>query len=577
VGIILGMSSEQTNVGVVRRVLDGGAAALTVLAPLAIVVRFATPMGQRHADAIARLDTVLLVWFLAEVVLRLLLAERRAEHLRRRWFDLVAFFALVQALGGMQSAWAWFLGRQVCVLASTLLHQRRMRRLVSQLRLRPAKLMVGSFAVAIGLGAMFLLLPMATHAEAGISAVDALFTATSAVCVTGLIVKDTGADFTLFGQFVILVLIQLGGLGLMTFSVAIVMALGRSLSKSREVVMRDMLDQDSVQDMVQLLRFIALTTLVVEAVGAVLLYLSLSAHVGHSWGTAYSAVFHSVSAFCNAGFSLYSTSFEAFHGQLGVNAVICGLIIVGGLGFPVLRDLALVGARRRLGAGRPPCLRTQTKVVLTTSVVLLAVGAAVFHVTEAGGTLDGMGPGRRLLVSFFQSVTARTAGFNTVNIGSVGPAALVLIMFLMFIGASPGSTGGGVKTTTVAVLWQAMWAGFRSRGQTECFRRTVPAETVRRAVGLVVLSVLVICIWLIALLSTEAALDFEDVVFEVFSAFGTVGLSTGVTSKLTEAGRVLVTALMFIGRLGPLTLAFSLLGERRPAAYAYPEERIMVG
>jgi trk system potassium uptake protein TrkH len=219
--------------------------------------------------------------------------------------------------------------------------------------------------------------------------------------------------------------------------------------------------------------------------------------------------------------------------------------------------------------------------VLTTSAVLLTVGTVVFYMTESGGSaLHEMGTGRRLLVSFFQSVTARTAGFNTVRIGELAPATLVLLMFLMFIGASPGSTGGGVKTTTAAVLWQAMWAGFRRRGQTECYQRTVPAETVRRAVGLVVLSVLAIAVWLIALLATETLTDtlkFQDVAFEAFSAFGTVGLSTGATSQLSDPGRLLVTALMFIGRLGPLTLAFSLLGERRPAAYAYPEERIMVG
>jgi trk system potassium uptake protein TrkH len=332
--------------------------------------------------------------------------------------------------------------------------------------------------------------------------------------------------------------------------------------------------------MVRLLKFIALTTLAVEAVGMVLLYLTLSPHRGHSWYTLYAALFHSVSAFCNAGFSLFSTSFEEYHHLLGVNVVVCGLIILGGLGFPVLLDLSLLGTRRRLGAGRSPRLRTQTKVVLTTSAVLLAVGTVVFYVTESRHILEEAGTGRRLLVSFFQSVTARTAGFNTVRIGDLAPATLVLLMFLMFIGASPGSTGGGVKTTTAAVLWQAMWAGFRRRGQTECYQRTVPAETVRRAVGLVVLSVLAIAIWLIALLATETLTDtlkFQDVAFEAFSAFGTVGLSTGATSQLSDPGRLLVTALMFIGRLGPLTLAFSLLGERRPAAYAYPEERIMVG
>ncbi|MFP4056141.1 MAG: TrkH family potassium uptake protein [Candidatus Brocadiia bacterium] len=550
------------------------AASVAVLAGVA--ARFGTAWGSRHAGMLERLDLAVLAFFAASVAVRLALAERRLAHLRSRWFDAVVVLAAVHSLWGVRAAWAWYLGRQVAATASRLLGTRRVQRLVSQLRLHPAKLMVASFAAAIAVGTLLLLLPAASATGWSIGVVDALFTATSAVCVTGLIVKDTGSDFTLFGQLVILVLLQLGGLGIMTFSAVVVMAFGRTLSKSREVVMQDLLDQDSVREMLALLRFIALSTLLVEAVGAAALFAALGPRLGYSVGTFYTAIFHAVSAFCNAGFSLFTTSMEQFTSSASITLVMAALIVAGGLGFPVLRDLAMLGRLRRASAGRPARLRVQTKVVLATSAVLLVVGTVVFYATEAEGTLAGMSRGQRLLASFFQAVTARTAGFNTVRIGQVGSAGLLLLMVLMFVGASPGSTGGGVKTTTAAILWQAMRSALRQRRQVEFFDRTVPPETVRRAVALVVLSALVLVVWMVALMSVEEQ-SFEALAFEATSAFGTVGLSTGATPRLTEAGRLLVTTLMFVGRLGPLTLALSFLGEARPAAYAYPEERIMIG
>ena len=265
-----------------------------------------------------------------------------------------------------------------------------------------------------------------------------------------------------------------------------------------------------------------------------------------------------------------------YRGDVWVNVVMTSLIILGGLGFPVLRDLVTTLGGRKLAQGRAPRLRTHTKLVLTTSAALIVLGAVVFYVAERQGTLAGMAPEEKVLACYFQSVTARTAGFNTVEIGRLGGAALVVLMFLMFVGASPGSTGGGVKTTTFAILVQAMRASLRRRPEVELFRRTVPAVVVRRAVALVVLAALLVTATMIALMCVERQ-PFEVLAFETFSAFGTVGLSAGATAKLTTAGRLIITGLMFVGRLGPLTLALWLLGEARPAAYRYPEERVMVG
>ncbi len=562
-----------------RRALDLSSSAVTVLALAAVAVRFATRWAA-HVELFALLDQVLLLYFLGEVFLRFLLAERVRDQLRQRWYDLLVVPAVMHWGFGAHLATVWFLVRQGVLVLVRLRRTRGARWLGSLLWLHPARLMVSSFAAVILVGALLLSLPQASAAPEAVRPVDALFTATSAVCVTGLIVKDTGGDFTLFGQMVILVLIQLGGLGIMTFSVSLALVLGRTLSKSRAVVMQDMLDQESVREVFNLVRFLAAATLVIEAAGALALFTCFARRQGLTLATlprlAHSAVFHSVSAFCNAGFSLYSTSFEAWRSDVWVNGIIASLIVLGGLGFPVLRDLALVGKRRRLREERGPRLRMQTKVVLWTSAVLIVVGAVVFYFVDAGDTLAGHPFGTRALASLFQSVTARTAGFNTVRIASVGHAGLLLLLVLMFIGASPGSTGGGVKTTTAATLWSAGWSTLRGRPRTEMFRRTVPRGVVRRAVALLTCSALALAVAGVALMSVEDQ-PFRDLVFELFSAFGTVGLSTGATPKLTDAGRLIITAVMFVGRLGPLTLALLFVGEARQASYAYPEERLMIG
>ena len=557
------------------RALDVADACVALAVVALLVARFATGWGAQAAGLLARLDVALLAYFAASVAARVWVMGGWLGWLRGRWFDLVIAVPLVELTVGGWTA-PWYLVRQVAALVGAFARTKRAERLVSQLRLHPARLMVGSFALAIAVGTVLLSLPMASTTGESLRVIDALFTSTSATCVTGLIVLDTGTDFSLFGQLVILVLLQLGGLGIMTFSVALVMAVGGTISKSREVVMRDMLDQESVRDVLGLVRFILMVTFVVEAAGALALFFCFGPTRGYSTRTLYEAVFHSVSAFCNAGFSMFSTSLEAFRADVWVNGVMSALIIVGGLGFPVLRDLLMMGWGRRLGAGLSPRLRTQTKVVLTTTVLLLVGGTAIFYVADGSDTLKGLSTGERLLTSWFQSVTARTAGFNTVGIGQVGHAGLLLIMVLMFVGASPGSTGGGVKTTTVAVVWHTMRAAFSGRRDVEVFQRTIPRTIVRRAVALVMLSVLVLVVTTIALMVVEDQ-PFEWLLFEAVSAFGTVGLSAGATASLTDAGRLIVTVLMFVGRLGPLTLALSLVGDVRPAAYKYPDSRLMVG
>ena len=442
--------------------------------------------------------------------------------------------------------------------------------------LKPASLMLASFAATIVAGALLLMLPAATAPGASTSGLDALFTATSAVCVTGLVVRDTATHFSTLGQCIILVLIQAGGLGIMTFSVAIVLLLRRTVAVSQEATMRTVLDQELAANIRSLILFILAMTFCAELIGAAALAVAW-------WGrfspadTIYHATFHAVSAFCNAGFSTWSDSLTQFAGDWVTCGIVGALIVSGGLGFVVIQDI-WAHARRRLATGRPWAhpYRAQTQIALRMTGLLIVGGALLIGCLEWTHAFAGRAPGERVLLALFQSVTARTAGFNTVDIAHLAPASLLVLMVLMFIGACPGSTGGGVKTTTLAVVLAAARRGLQQRGEVEMCRRTVPGETIQKAVAIVALSLAALVIAAAALLTTESQ-AFEKVLFETVSAFGTVGLSTGITGALTPAGKVWVCALMFLGRLGPLTLAFAFLRPRKRANYRHAEEAIMIG
>lgn len=441
---------------------------------------------------------------------------------------------------------------------------------------RPATLLFASFAAAIATGTLLLMLPAAAVEGRLTAPLDALFTATSAVCVTGLTVQDTATHFSIFGQCVILALIQAGGLGIMTFSAAVVLILGRPLRAPQESLFRSILDQDVIADTRRLLRYILRMTLFVEGLGA-------AALTAAWWGrfppaqTLYHAVFHSISAFCNAGFSTWSENLTPFAGEWFSCGVIGGLIVIGGIGFAVVNDIH-THVRHRIVTGRLlACpLRAQSRIVLRVTALLIVAGAVLIGVLEWNAAFAGRPVSERILLSLFQSITARTAGFNTANIGALGGATVLVLTILMFIGASPGSTGGGVKTTSVAILLASARCGLRRRAHVEMCRRTVPMETIQKAMAVCVLGTAVVVLGTLLLLRTETQ-PFENVLFEAVSAFGTVGLSRGLTPNLTPYGKACVCLLMFAGRLGPLTIAIAFLRDRSSARYMYAEESIMVG
>ena len=449
------------------------------------------------------------------------------------------------------------------------------------LRSRPALLTVLTFAALICAGTL-LLLGVGFDGGGQPTLMDAAFTAVSAVCVTGLSVVDLSQDMDFTGQLLVLILLQIGGLGVLTFSNWILLALRQRLGMSGSIVTRETYGGIPRIPPSRILARIMLFTFIAEGLGAVLLYLRFV--VDEAPGRAlWLAVFHSVSAFCNAGFSLFSDSLVTYRGDAIVNLVVMGLIITGGLGFVAAVDIMewlrerIRGDRRRLGF--------HTHVVLITSGVLILFGGAVFLVFEWGNTIAHESLSQGILESLFLSVTARTAGFNTVGTGHLTNMTLLILMLLMMIGASPGSTGGGVKTTTFAIVWARVRCHISNRTNTEMLGRTVARQITAKAMAMVLLYALTAMLAMVALQATEYGElphdqtrgAFLEQLFEVISALSTVGLSTGLTTRLSNAGLGVLMVCMFIGRIGPLVLAASLIGERKRLPFAAPEGDIMVG
>jgi trk/ktr system potassium uptake protein len=551
-----------------------------VIALIAFFLLLAELSGylDKYAHIFRLANMTILALFVIDVALKFILSESKLAHLRHNWLDFIVFIPLIQFYEGIESTPVAVIVRQVVITFMVISRTRKANRLISLLGLKPAQLMITSFSFAIGIGAILLMLPAATRTGERMTLVNALFTATSATCVTGLIVKDTAAYFSTFGQCVILALIQIGGLGIMTFSVSLAILARRSLGMDRQIVMQEVLDQDTVSSIRSFVMFIIKMTFAFELAGAATLYVIWRNRLGDGFTTGFHAFFHSISAFCNAGFSTFSDSLMGFADDIATNATICILILFGGFGFTPVKDM-LTYLKERLfhTSGKVPRLRVQTRLVIAVSALLTLVGALAFFALERNGSLAPLSLKDKVLCSVFQSITTRTAGFNTVDTSVLSSAALLVMMALMFIGASPGSTGGGIKTTTVAVLWTTVTSGLRRTSDVQLFRRTIPQEVIQKALSVFIISTGIVLTFASLLLYFERREPLADVMFETVSAFGTVGLSTGVTARLTGPGKALVTVLMFVGRLGPLTIAYALLRFRRRARYHFAEERVMIG
>lgn len=438
----------------------------------------------------------------------------------------------------------------------------------------PARLVILGFVMFIIIGTALLLLPFSHTGD--ISPVDAFFTATSAVCVTGLIVLDTPVDFTGFGQVVILLLIQIGGFGYMTSATIIALLVGKRIGLSERLAMKEELNIVSLEGVVRFAKTVLMATVIFEAVGAVLLTLRFAADLPFGQAAWY-GLFHSVSAFNNAGFSLFSDNMIGYRNDPIVSLAITALVVIGGIGFVVIREMGVFTKRHRF---RPSL---HAKVVLWGTFSLIILGAAVVFAVESfnPATLEGASAGDKALTSLFASATPRTAGFNNLDYSQLAQPTMIMTLIFMFIGGAPGSTAGGIKITTFIIFVAGLVAILKGRRDTVLFHRRLPLEIVSKSVLILTLMALLIAGSFMVLLATETAADFA-VLFETTSAAGTVGLSTGdggarsLSALFTPAGKLIICFVMFAGRLGPLTLTYALV-RRKKELYRYPEGKVIIG
>lgn len=623
--------------------MDGLLAVMGVVAVAALVLEYGfrkTPFSLTPAH-LHLVEAVIVGVFVLDRILRVTLARQRVVALRENMVDFILIAVALIAIAisynthapGVFGAGALYvLITQAYLLIALLLRGISVNLRVAESHRHSATMLVVSFALLVLVGAGLLALPVAVpesqaDPNRSLNPHDALFTATSAVCVTGLTVKDTGMDFSLFGQVVILALIQTGGLGIMLFGTILAMMVGKSVSARHSTALGAMLSSEQAGQVTRLVVFVIAVTLGLEAAGAIALYPMFSQACNATgtaltpMGAAWYSVFHSVSAFCNAGFSLYGRNLMAgvddatWAGPLRncwqVLGVMAPLIALGGIGFPVLQDVAnclgslLRRARRRTRhahaimhvAPQRKRLSLHSRIALLTSALLIVLGAAGLLMVEPppGGSTQvigrnvigqatglndwqAMGWAERIPAALFQSVSARTAGFNTIDLAQLSDAGKLWMCLLMTIGGSPSSTAGGMKTVTFALLLMTTWSQLRRRPDVEGFHRSLTTEMVFKGFTLAVLYLGLLTVVTLALtVAMRPGFRFIDLLFEACSACGTVGLSTGITTSLNVPGKYILIAGMFIGRVGPLTLLLALTTRIRQVNYSYPSESLIIG
>lgn len=572
-----------------RAAFDGAVAVtlrlLALLAVGALVLEHGFVLEPELSDFVRLLLELVLGTFVVLGVLRLLTRDDRRAFLRTHRLDVLVWIVVVLGFlgrrGGHASpvllfgldpddfAGAWLVATQAFLVVSLLLGTLRdSRRFVGQV-VQPHLVILASFLLLIGAGTGLLLLPRATTGG-GLTAVDALFTAASAASVTGLTVVDTRTAFTPFGHAILLALIQAGGLGIMTLTTFFAFAFtGGTLRQYASL--QSLVGEQSLGRARATLAQIALVTLGFEAAGAAILYRHLPEGACPESGRLFSAVFHSVSAFCNAGFALHGMNLAApgLADNVVVQSTIMVLVVAGGLGFPVLAAIGGLLSRRRRRAG------LHVEMVLTVTALLLVVGTAGLLLLDPAGGALGERWGERFLSALFHSVSARTAGFNTVDLAGLAPAALFLILLLMWIGGSPASTAGGVKTTTVAVALLTVLSIAGGKGRVELFRHRLGDASIQRAFATVIISVSLLSVSILGLLAFEKKPAF-DLAFEAVSALSTVGLSTGITPSLGTSSKLLLSGLMLAGRVGLLGCVLAVTPRRRNARHEYAREDVLV-
>ena len=572
---------------------------LITLAILAILYDFGFSHSERVGEVLQVCYRLVIVVAAIALLSRYLIFKFRPKRII--WFTdgllllLLAITIIWSATGlgtVLDERWLSFLGHRLWIRLLILLaffrelsHQSIY---LSKFHFNPAQLFIGSFIIIILFGTILLLLPNATHE--GISLVDALFTSTSAVCVTGLIVVDTGSYFTIFGQMVILALFQIGGIGIMTFTSFFSYFFKGGSTFESQLMLNQVISTDRVSQVFTTLRRIIITTFTVEIIGAAFILVSLREGLFQDFSEeVFFSVFHAISGFCNAGFSTLSNSFydADFRYMYSVQIIVAMLFVFGGLGFPIVFNVA--GTFRHFIKFRwlkknwhknifytPESFNVNSKIVLTTTALLLVAGTVVFYILEYNNTLQEHNWYGKIITAFFGAATPRTAGFNTVDTSALQIPTILMVIMLMWIGASPGSTGGGIKTSTFAVAIMNCIKIARGRNKIEVFKRELSEMSISRSGAIIIMSLgfIWLSIFIVSLLDRQ--LGLLNIVFECFSAFSTVGLSLGVTEDFSEASKVVLVFTMLIGRVGTLSLIIALIKKAKHQRYNYPTEDVLI-
>jgi potassium uptake TrkH family protein len=577
---------------IVLKILDYLLIAAGVAALAGLIAEYGFYLSYADEARLQRFDLLILFVFILHYFLKVAFVKDRLLYLKQHWFQAVLvviilsetafiintlgfslvkrfFFDInVRAITKITIIWA-----QILIVLSLIHGSVAYNRKIVSLKFHPAQLLLFSFVFVILTGSALLSLPRAVAPGETLSYLDALFTSTSATCVTGLVVVNTGTHFSFIGQLIILFLIQIGALGIMTLASFFALFFRQGISIRERAVLGEMMNIDSLNMINRTLKQIVTITFSVEAAGALLLFMFWNKAEWTFNEHLYQSVFHSVSAFCNAGFSLNRDSLISYNNNYPVLLTIAGLIIIGGLGFVVIAELTGIKLSNRQKERTIKRWGVQTKLVLLISSLLIIGGTILFYIVEPG---SGQ-PFHDLIQAFFSSVTARTAGFNSVDFVSISVPASLLIMILMFIGASPGSAGGGIKTTTIGVLFGSLLMTISGRNRIVIFKKNITFTVLNRALVVFAFSITIILLSTFILTITEP-FSFLDLLFEEISAFATVGLSRGITADLSEAGEIVLILSMLIGRIGAMTMAFAITAPKEQVKVEYPTEKsIMIG
>ena len=439
-------------------------------------------------------------------------------------------------------------------------------------KLKGVQILALGFILVILVGALILTLPISTTSGESTNFLDALFTATSAVCVTGLIVVDTGTYWNMFGQTVIMILIEIGGLGFMSFTTLIAIILGKKITLRERLILQDAMNTFNIQGLVKMVKYVLMFTVFVQFFGALLFSTQFVPEYGLGRGMFYS-IFHSISAFCNAGFDIFGnfSSLTSYNSNAVVILVASALIIIGGLGFTVWSELYSSKSLKKVS------LHSKMVILMTTVLVLGGTVLMFLFENKNVNTIADMSFIDKVMNSFFASVTPRTAGFNSIPTDGMTTAGQFLTIILMFIGGSPGSTAGGIKTTTIGILIVTIVCVIKGREDAEVFKRRFSKELVYRAFTLIFIGLSLVIVVTMLLSYTEKGASFMALFYEAVSAFGTAGLTLGLTSELSNIGKVLIIFLMYLGRVGPLTVVLSITRKRINSGIKYPEGKILIG